>query len=111
MFIFAYMLKAEVYKTIKSTVVSVLPGAKVFLFGSRARGDFRKWSDYDLLIVTEQTYPPRVKIDLESRVNKALVYTLNAPFDVILQSNEEVDVKRNLIGHIVRSALKDAVEI
>lgn len=29
----------------------------VILFGSRARGDFKPWSDYDLLIIADFTEP------------------------------------------------------
>jgi uncharacterized protein len=83
----------------------------VLLFGSRARGEADDESDYDLLVVTPDTYAPRVKMNWESKIRKALVNSLNVPFDVILQSQNEVDEKRNLIGHIVRYAMKEAVEL
>ena len=35
-------------------------GAKVILFGSRARGDARKWSDIDLAIDSEKDLPPEI---------------------------------------------------
>jgi len=47
----------------------------------------------------------------ESKIRKALVHSFDVPFDVILQSQNEVDEKRNLTGHIVRYAMKEAVEI
>lgn len=39
----------------------------VILFGSRARGDFKPWSDYDLLIVAEfeEKYVDRIRTILE----------------------------------------------
>ena len=97
--------------TIKSTVNSFLPDSKVLLFGSRARGEASNESDYDLLIVTSETLAPRVKMGWESKIRKALVYSLNLPFDVILQSQKEIEEKRNLAGHIVHYAMKEAVEI
>ena len=97
--------------TIKSTVNSFLPDSKVLLFGSRARGEANNQSDYDLLIVTPDTLAPRVKMNWENKIRKALVYSLNLPFDVILQSQSEIDEKRNLAGHIVHYAMKEAVEI
>jgi len=97
--------------TIKSTVKSFLPGSKVLLFGSRARGEQDIQSDYDLLIITSDTYAPRVKMDWENKIRKALVYSLKLPFDVILESQDELSKKRNLTGHIVYYAMKDAVEI
>lgn len=92
-------------------VNSFLPDAQVLLFGSRARGEFAKDSDYDLLIVTQDTFAPRIKMNWESKIRKALVNTLNLPFDIIIQSKKEVSEKRELRGHIVYYAMKDAVEI
>lgn len=48
-------------------------------------------------------------MEWENKVRKALVRLFNAPFDVILQSRSEVKEKRDLLGHIVYFALKDAV--
>jgi predicted nucleotidyltransferase len=35
---------------IKNFVLSVLPDSKVYVFGSRARGDNRPFSDYDIAV-------------------------------------------------------------
>lgn len=35
-------------------------GAKAILFGSRARGDARQWSDIDLAIDSENDLPPEI---------------------------------------------------
>ena len=35
-------------------------GAKAILFGSRARGDARQWSDIDLAIESENDLPPEI---------------------------------------------------
>ena len=35
-------------------------GAKAILFGSRARGDARKWSDIDLAIDSKNELPPEI---------------------------------------------------
>ena len=101
----------QTFQAIKSTVNSFLPDSRVLLFGSRARGQENKDSDYDLLIVTHDTFAPRAKMDRESRIRKALVHAFKVPFDVIVESETEVSVKRNLIGHIVRYAMKEAVEL
>lgn len=101
----------QTINTIKSTVYSYLPNSRVLLFGSRARGEADKHSDYDLLIVTNDTFTPRVKMDWENKIRKALVYALKAPFDVIVESENEVTEKKDLTGHIVHYAMKEAVEI
>jgi predicted nucleotidyltransferase len=105
------MSAQQTFQAIKSTVSSILPGSRVLLFGSRARGQADKDSDYDLLIVTKDVFAPRVKMDWQSKIRKALVYAFDAPFDVIVQSEKEVNEKRDLIGHIVHYAMKEAVEL
>ncbi len=105
------MTQTETLHIIKSTVQKSLPGARVLLFGSRARGNENRYSDYDLLVITQQSFAPVEKMNWESKISKALVNLLRAPFDVILQSKDEVQLRRNSIGHIVYYALKDAVEL
>jgi predicted nucleotidyltransferase len=101
----------QTFQAIKSTVSAFLPGSRVLLFGSRARGQADMDGDYDLLVVTNDTFAPRVKMDWENKIRRALVYAFKAPFDVILESETEVSEKRNLNGHIVHYAMKEAVEI
>jgi hypothetical protein len=50
-------------------------------------------------------------MNCESKIRKALINALNMPFDVIIQSEKEVSEKKNLSGHIVYYAMKEAVEI
>jgi uncharacterized protein len=104
-------MKDQIHDTIKSMVNSFLPNAKVLLFGSRVRGEYTIDSDYDLLEITQETYTPRLKMNLESKIRKALINELNLPFDVIIQSKKEVSKKKNLSGHIVYYAMKEAIEI
>lgn len=104
-------MKEQIHYTIKTIVNSFLPNAQVLLFGSQARGGSTIDSDYDLLIVTQETFAPRTKMNWESKIRKALVNELNLPFDVIIQSKREVSEKRKLFGHIVYYAMKEAVEI
>ena len=105
------MNRQETLYTIKSTVQAFLPDAQVLLFGSRARENDTKYSDYDILVITQQAYAPREKINWESKISKALVNLLRAPFDVILQSDEEINLGKNSKGHIVYYAMKDAVKL
>jgi predicted nucleotidyltransferase len=47
------MDKRVVFSKIKSLVLQIDKDAKVILFGSRARGDYREDSDWDFLILTQ----------------------------------------------------------
>ena len=44
-------LQSEILAKIKTKVLELNPQAEVILFGSRARGDYREDSDWDLLIL------------------------------------------------------------
>jgi predicted nucleotidyltransferase len=80
------MNSALIYKTIKETVQSCLPGSRVLLFGSRARGEQDIHSDYDLLIVTPSTFTPQEKIEWSSRLDRAIVKAIRVPVDLLLNS-------------------------
>lgn len=105
------MSNQEVLNTIKSTVQGFLPDARVLLFGSRARGDHNKQSDFDVLVISKNNFPPKEKREWSGKINSALVTAIHAPFDVIFQSEEEVNIYKNYYGHIVRYAIKEAVEL
>lgn len=104
-------MNKEISDKINGVVKAYFPDARILLFGSHARGDDNKDSDYDLLVIIKKTVSPREKMDWRSKINKALVYALDAPFDILLNSEEEVQRKKELPGHIVRWALKEGIEL
>ncbi len=79
----------------------------VLLFGSRARGDSRAHSDYDLIIVSERFQGMRWR-DRISQLIK--IWDRNEMVDLVPYTREELDFKRtNYVA--VRSALDEAVQI
>lgn len=58
----------EILAQIKAAVLEVIPDAKVYLFGSRARGDWHEESDWDILVLTGK----EVNRELRSRIHKAV---------------------------------------
>ena len=99
----------SIYRTIRETVLANLPGSRVLLFGSRARNDGDRFSDYDLLVITQQTFTEREKIKLNTLLNHAINRALKIPVDLLINSEEEVREKQDLPGHIVRTAIREGV--
>jgi predicted nucleotidyltransferase len=93
---------------IKATISQYLPDAEIMLFGSRARSDAHRQSDYDILIKTRDKITTREKIVLRTNIRKELLKQ-DILTDILIQSVEEIERKKNLPGHIIRNLLKDAV--
>ncbi len=105
------MNNQDTLNKIKDTVHSYLPDARVMLFGSHAKGTANKHSDYDVLVITKTTMPIREKRNLRGKISWALVENIDAPFDVLCHSEEEVNEYKNWYGHIVHYAMQEAVEL
>lgn len=105
------MNTSAVYNQIRQTMHECLPGARILLFGSRARGDGDSNSDYDFLIITSETFTPQEKIKWSSRLDRAIVKAIKAPVDLLLNSEEEVSQKQELPGHIIRLAVKEGITL
>lgn len=100
---------------IKETITSTLKDeniddAELFLFGSRARGNFSINSDYDIMIVTQRKIAIREKIKLFTRLTGVLAKK-RYNVDIVIKSVDEVNYYRTKIGHIVRSACNERILI
>jgi predicted nucleotidyltransferase len=95
---------------IKEIARSFLPGSKVVLFGSRARNEQGPLSDYDFLVITPRQITVKQKMHYQALLRKELAQHKIAA-DVIIQSKKEVLLKQHLIGHIVREAIKEGVDL
>src|SRR4051794_19240155 len=82
------MTREEILASIKEKVLSIVPGAKVMLFGSRARGDWHEESDWDILVLTEQ----EVTHELDDKVFDAvypIILTIYNPINFILVNEND----------------------
>ncbi|MEK7396797.1 MAG: nucleotidyltransferase domain-containing protein [Candidatus Poribacteria bacterium] len=100
-------IKDQITKSIDEMGVSV---ESIILFGSRARGDYNEDSDYDILIVTEKTFPFKEKIRIADTVRKRLV-KLRISSDIIIKSPNEIEYFRDKIGSVTREALREGVTL
>ncbi len=81
--------------------------SKIILFGSRARGDSRKDSDLDLLVIEDQvTNKVREMIRLQR-----LLRPLGVGVDVLVFSRDEVLEWAHLPGTVLYWALKEGKTI
>lgn len=76
---------------------------EVILFGSRARGDAREDSDYDLLIVGPSDEPRGRRI---GDVYAALL-GVGIPIDVLWWTRDEIEEWRDVRSHFINRALRD----
>ncbi|MCL0057329.1 nucleotidyltransferase domain-containing protein [Dehalococcoidia bacterium] len=100
-------IKAEIWECLDEMGVTV---KNIILFGSRARGDFSKSSDYDFLIVTEKTFTIKEKMKIAKKIRVVLA-EFYIPADIIIKSEEELENFRHRIGTVTREALKEGMEI
>lgn len=72
---------------------------KIIFFGSRARGDFNKDSDWDFLVISGQELPVREKHHLITQIKRQLA-KLNIPNDIIIQSERAFEIQKSFPGNI-----------
>ena len=83
---------------------------EIILFGSRARGDSSKNSDYDFMIIMKNNLIPRKKIKLSSLLRKKLAKK-GIDADLVIKSKDEIYDYKTKIGSVVREALKEGIAL
>jgi HEPN domain-containing protein/predicted nucleotidyltransferase len=73
------------------TVVERFAPERIVLFGSRARGDHRPESDYDLMVVLDQPPDPR---DIVARAVHDILHNV----DVLVDTREQFEHRRTDVG-------------
>ena len=87
----SYQIKVKQHplvKKFKEAILNIVPNAKIILFGSRARGDFRRESDWDFLVLTDL---PITKEEKE-KISDAIFYLEidhEQVIDYLLHNQEE----------------------
>jgi uncharacterized protein len=98
----------EILELIKTTVRKCIADSEIMLFGSRARKDSTSDSDYDILIIIDQLLSPKEKLSFKTIIRKELLKS-GIRSDILIQSKMEVDAKKKLPGHIIRTILNEAI--
>lgn len=90
-------------KLIVKRLVERFHPEEIILFGSHARGTARADSDVDLLVVLPLSGSKRAK-QVEMRV---AIHDLGIPTDIIVATPDEIERRRNIVGTIIRPALRE----
>jgi len=96
-------MSEDLTEVIVARIVETLQPDKIILFGSRARGDARPDSDYDILVIKESN-EPRHRRDAPLYV--ALV-GVDVPIDVMVYTPEEVEEWRAVPLAFVTTAVRE----
>jgi predicted nucleotidyltransferase len=81
---------------------------RIILFGSRARGDFKENSDWDLLIIVEEKPSRDERVEILHLIRRKLADEF-IPSDVIIRSREEVEERQKVIGSVIKSAMEEGI--
>lgn len=92
---------------IAATLVRELDPERIYLFGSRARGDAGAEADLDLLIVVAEPFGSgRSRLVEITRARRALS-TFRVPKDILVYSTDEIERWRNSSNHIVARCIRE----
>jgi excisionase family DNA binding protein len=99
----------ELARIVRAIVASVHPDA-VILFGSRARGDFRPDSDFDLALVAPDGTERR-RCAMKAYEGIAAVRGRSIGVDVVVLTPRTIAAERDLPGSIARAVIRDGVQV
>jgi uncharacterized protein len=91
----------EVLSDMVQAIVREVDPERIYLFGSRARGEARQDSDVDLLIVVSEPFgPEHSRFQEINRVYRALS-SFRVPNDVLLYSSDEFAKWSQSLNHVL----------
>ena len=93
---------------VKNRIHDIDPSARIFLFGSRARDDYRADSDWDFLILTDR----KITRDLKNRISD-LLFETELDTDQVLTSIVQNTSTWEKFSNtpIYRNVKKDSIEL
>ncbi len=80
---------------IKQNISDIDPGAQVILYGSRARGEEKEESDWDILVLTDYSVDIEKERDFRNHLYDLELET-GEPFSVFVYSKTDWDTKQRV---------------
>jgi predicted nucleotidyltransferase len=97
----------QVIEGMVQAIVEEVRPRRIYLFGSRARGNQTADSDIDLLIVEDQRFgADRTRWSELKRIRKAL-RPFRIPKDILVYSQDEFEKWEESINHIIAHAVRE----
>ena len=84
---------------------------RIILFGSRARGDYRPDSDYDILVVVGERPSWRQLFRFQSRVRVKLFEAFGREVDLIVVDRGWFEERKGLWGSLEHAAATEGVAV
>lgn len=104
-------VKSIIKKEIEEVVNSFgLELDKIILFGSRARGDYSEYSDWDILVVIRDKLDIAKEREIARSIRRRLAEKL-IDVDVIVRTVEEFEYYKDSLGTVTREAFKEGIII
>jgi len=100
-------IKEEIIKCLNEMGVKI---KSIILFGSRARGQYTKYSDWDFLIIVKGNISLKEKRKIAKAIRERLA-DFYIPCDVIVKSENEIEYYKDFIGTVSREALKEGIPL
>jgi len=83
---------------------------EIILFGSRARGDFRTDSDWDVLVVLSEPVERKMELEAYKRMHRELLLK-GIKADILFISRDELEKVKDDTGFVYYYALREGVKI
>jgi predicted nucleotidyltransferase len=93
-----------VLREIVERLVAVLQPARIYLFGSRARGDAGPDSDYDLLVLIREAEEPLYKLSQQAH---SLLWDLGVAADIVVWTTDRFNRRTHLRASLPGTVLRE----
>lgn len=101
------MIDKKVLDQIIDKILQVITPDKIILFGSQARGDAKKDSDYDILIIKDSIEDQRTTL----RNLYRQMIGLEVGIDIILKTSKDVEKSKSMFVSVTKEALNEGIII
>ncbi len=88
-------------------ILQVVKPEKIILFGSRARGDAKLASDYDILVIASSIDNP---LKVEQDIYEKLI-TIKEKVDLLVRTPEKVEMDKNRQNSFLKNALLEGLVV